>query len=346
MDSILSLAGDLASQYKPILANWQGSPVMMNTKIEDKYVAEMISNIEGLNYNDIDVSECDQGIIDINQFEKYGEYARIYGNNRKWFEFFEEDGIGFYDFGYFGETLKGWEQLDICFKNPMTIEDFVELYINRQVHNYFNMPINKKLEYKKYILYKLYNICTSYNLNDKDLSKEDCMILYYIYRTHADTKCCNFVNVFGYSFNLFAQKDLIDYINQTPYEYKRNGRLNLAITKYLYPNLLNVPYFSHCHYMKYDEKTMTIYEDKSISLKHMFKEKIKKLIPHNIKRSLKRTIYKNNNIKERNKLVELIIKTELKDYLDIYVDQNTFSNITDYLTFLGSCYMLINAMEK
>ena len=45
-------------------------------------------------------------------FNRLGEYAELYGNNSKWIEIFESKKFCFFDFGYYGEIVKAWDQLD------------------------------------------------------------------------------------------------------------------------------------------------------------------------------------------------------------------------------------------
>ena len=104
------------------------------------------------------------------------------------------------------------------------------------------------------------SIADSEGMNCAKLSKEDCMTLYYHYRLHADTYRCNFANMYGYSFILLAQKEIADFINQVPYEFKINSRINLRLVKKFAPQLLDLPYYSHCRFYNYDSKRVMLVE--------------------------------------------------------------------------------------
>lgn len=344
MDSRLSLAGDMSVGVHPVLINWQGCPILMNTKFEDSKVSELIANKVNLVYKEIDVSNGIAKKMEENSFDKYGEYARIYGNNKKWFGFFEENDYCFYDFGYFGETLKGWDLLEQKYSVPMSIDNYIELYMNRQVHNYINFSGKDKIKYKKYISNKIHHICNKFYLNEENLRQEDCMFLYFVYRTHADTKCCNFANIFGYSFNLYSQKELIDYINQIPYEYKLNGKINLALTNYMYKPLLNIPYFSHCQYMIFKEKLNILV--KKVSIKSKLKKQISIILNEELIEKIKNYIYPKQNFEIQRDYISFIDKIENEIGLTNLIDEKTFSDITDYLSFLGSVYLIRYAMRK
>lgn len=336
MDSRLTLAGDLAVGYKPNLANWQGSPVYMNTKYEDHIVCKKIADAKSLKFIPIDVSGDESHIIDNDMFDMLGEYATIYGNNLKWHTIFTTLKYNFYDFGYFGETLKEWAPLDLCYHDKFSIDDYADLYLGRQKHRYTNISSDTVKKYRQIIVDKLRKICKDHAIDCHNLSKEDCMLLYYYYRTHADTKMVNFANIYGYSINLYAQKELIDYINQTPYEYKEYGKLNLALTKVLCSELLSIPYFSHCHYMNYIPEKM-ILDDPAVT---STSARLKRAIPTPIKSVLKKLLRKSGN---QVYIKEVIDRFDLNS-IDVgwlaKVDENTYSSVGEYKAYFDYYTML------
>lgn len=336
MDSRLTLAGDLAVNYSPILANWQGSPIYMNTKYDDHIVCGKIAKATKLEFIPIDVSGDEPHTIDNCMLDLLGEYATIYGNNLRWHNIFKNSDYSFYDFGYFGETLKEWAPLELSYHDNYTIDDYADLYLGRQKHRYTNVSPEMIQTYRGVVIEKLRKICTYHRIDCKKLSKEDCMLLYYIYRTHADTKMVNFANIYGYSINLYAQKELIDYINQTPYKYKECGKLNLALTQGLCKELLNIPYFSHCHYMNFVPTKMVL-DDPTLS---STSARIKRAIPKPIKTFLK-MILKKNAI--QNDLVDVVKRfnlTEINVEWLPRVNENTYSSVGEYKAYYDYYTML------
>ena len=65
----------------------------------------------------------------------------------------------FFDFGYYGEIVKAWDQLDEIYTEFMTIEEYVDFYMGRQKHTYINVTKEDNAEYKKYILDKHETLC-------------------------------------------------------------------------------------------------------------------------------------------------------------------------------------------
>ena len=336
MDSRLTLAGDLAIDYVPVLANWQGSPIYMNTKYDDHVVCEKIAKEKNLEYISIDVSGDEPHAIDESMLQLLGEYATIYGNNLKWHKIFRSINNYFYDFGYFGETLKEWMPLNLSYHEKYTLDDYADLYLGRQKHIYTNVSKEMVQEYREVILEKLRKICKDHKIDCNNLSKEDCMLLYYYYRTHADTKMVNFANVYGYSINLYAQKELIDYINQTPYKFKESGRLNLALTKKLCETLLEIPYFSHCHYMNYISEKM-ILDDPTVT---SISSRIKMALPKSLKMLIKKMLGRNCNQNDNLEVVNRFNLREINVEWLPGVNENTYSSVGEYKAYYDYYIML------
>ena len=337
MDSRLTLAGDIAADYKTILANWQGSPDYMNTKKEDKEVSLKIADAFGLDFVSIDVSNDELHTINDLEYKTKGEYACIYGNNRLWHNFFAETNNYFFDFGYFGETVKEWSPLEYKYHKNFTIDDYCELYMTRQKHDYCNLSHEELQEYAENIKNKLKKICEDSKIDISNLSKEDCMYLYYIYRTHADTKMVNFANIYGYCFNIYAQKELIDYINQCPYEYKRKGKLNLALTKKMCSELMSIPYYSHCQYINYDASKMVLEAPNNDKIS----DQIKRIIPVWLKKKLKKIFRK--NMKNVSIKLDIINKFDIKGIKESWlpqVDEDTYGLIGEYKSYYDYYVML------
>lgn len=341
LDSKLLLAGDMSLSCDTILGNWQGSPILMNTKMEDRCIAEIIAEELSLELERIDVEGGEREMLSSDTFNRLGEYAELYGNNSKWIEIFESKKFCFFDFGYYGEIVKAWDQLDEIYTEFMTIEEYVDFYMGRQKHTYINVTKEDNAEYKKYILDKHETLCKKYGLDMSSLSKEDCMFLYSRYRHHADVKCCNIANLYGYSVIHYTQKDLYDYITQTPYEYKEKGKLNIALTNALYPKLLDIPYFSHCHYIKYERDQMEFTDIKNTSFKEKTKRIVGNLIGEKAKAKIKSILKLRNSEREMvNEYVKKCNDLDMKKFMPFQIDNITFGNITDYLSYWSALCMI------
>lgn len=330
VDSRIALATNMAAQIPTVICNWQGCPKDMNTKMEDYDIAKQIAEKLELECICYDVAFDNQESIqniDETMIDRYGDYCRIYGSNKKWFEIFEKNGIKNTDFGYFGETLKGWEVLDNLSQDYISIEEYSQIYMQRRGYEL------KDGEYQRYITDKLRTIAIDNQLDIKRLSKEDCMKLYYVYRIHADTVIDNFANMFGYSFSLFAQKEISDYIEQVPYRYKEKFKLNLELTKRLCADLLDVEYFTHCRYVSLDKKQMVLQE--------RWKYKLTKFIRFGLlgnklgERIIARTRVVNKSF--TNEYVKQIKATGVLEKVNVDITENTFGYLPTYALILFYC---------
>lgn len=336
LDSRIILAADMNAGIRPALGNWQGSPILMNSKQEDLQITNNIA--EGLNLKSLefDISTEFEPISN-ELFDQIGEDALLYGGNRKWHSIFFEHKYDIYDFGFFGETIKGWDPLDAMYRTPFTLKEYVSFYLSRNTHNFVND--DSDIEYREYIFSKHLKICEEANIDINNLSREDCMFLYYVYRTHADTKRVNLVNYYGYSFNLLAQKDLIDLINQIPYEYKQNAKVNLATTKKLYPDLLKYNYYSHCAFMSLNESEMQLVSNKNTSHISMVKKVISSMMSEKLKKKLIKFV---RNKSTQDVVLEYVKKSNStnQNRVPFSIDENTFTYTADYNIYWGFVCMM------
>lgn len=342
VDSRLSLASYLASSIRPNVCSWYGNQDKMNTKDEDLIVSQKLAEVLNLVFEKVDVDDKFNGKIYDDDFERYGELATIYGNNKKWFSIFENSRYALFEFGYFGEIIKGWELIDRIGKETINIDEFCRLYTNRQSYTLDEASTFDIKMYKKGVYDKIVQIAMDYNMNLDKLSKEDCMLLYYHYRLHADTKCCNLANLFGYCVPVLAQKELADMINQCPYIYKKDNRLNLYITKLIDNRLLEIPYFSHCKYMKLDKD--------SLKLSSIGKDKVKKILIQTIQRmgiasllvKIKRRVIRDNANSDQllNKLADDINQYPYFKDVGIIVNKDTFGYIPMAIEVYCRCLLL------
>ena len=350
VDSRLSLASYLAASMSPTLCSWGGSHIKMHTKDQDVEVSKEIAEVKKLQFIEMDLSEDNPySITDISreQFEKYGEWATIYGNNKKWFAFFEKRDDCFYEFGYFGETIKGWELLDRISKKYLTAEEFCILYTGRQSYFFDSQSKIDLNKYRERIHNKIKKIISIYEMDPKKLSKEDCMVLYFTYRLHADTKCCNFANIFGFCAPVLAHKPVADLINQCPYVYKQHDKINLYITKLIDQKLLDVQYFTHGKYMILDKDTLTLNYLKSDLRKQRLIEFSKKLHIHSLLKAIKRKV-KGNNSHQTQMLIQYANRINNYSFTKesgIVVSGKSFDYPPMAIAMLAQCQMIDNVIK-
>lgn len=256
VDSRLILANYIKAGMKPVLGSWFNGSYTMNTKKEDFMSVKAIADVTKLEVLPIDVEEgkVDFGEGFFDQCEKFGEYASIYAGNVKWHNILEENKIEYVDYGFFGETLKEWVALEEIGKKKVNIKWFLQVYIRRLGYSNMEHDISCYQDLYNRLFKEFSDIARLEKIDVNNMSREDCMTLYYWYRLHADTVLYQYANMYGYSFPVYAQKEIADYINAVPYEMKEHEKINLYMEEMLAKDLLNIPFYSHCQYMVYDER--------------------------------------------------------------------------------------------
>ena len=182
-----------------------------------------------------------------------------YGDNHKWHRIYDKIRADFLDYGYFGETLVDWDKMDnlLDFTKKISLKDFVfNLYIDNQA----TADWKYQDDYRDMIYNEFLDIAQGQNIDCDDLSREDCMLLFFYYRLHADTHMVNFTNMYSYYFPLLSQPGIIEKIHNIPYAFKQNHKLNLRLISNLAPELLNITFFSHGRYRITDIKKLELRE--------------------------------------------------------------------------------------
>ncbi len=274
VDSRLILANYIKSGILPKLGSWYNSHISMNTKDDDKVCVNEIAQKVNLPFVSFNMNEKDEEIL--NDVDKYllnrlGEHAFIYNGNQNWHKILFENNVGFADYGYFGETLKGWVALDCYTENSkVDLDSYLDIYLKRASKE-LEKSINNYSVFYDYVKRKFEIIADEECLNKNSLSREDMMRLYCRYRLHADTVVYQYANLYTYAFPVYAQKELVDYINDIPYEYKLHEKLNLMMQKKLESKLLEVTFFTHCHFAIFDSEKLELHSSDKKTLKQKFR---------------------------------------------------------------------------
>lgn len=281
LDSRMVLAGFLSNNIKPNITYGVGNSQITNTKNRDLEINKIYSENFGLKFYEMnwktnkDIFEYwDKSLL------KYGELFRIYGASKNVFSEFEEKlDTQFIEFGYFGETLRNRPWLENISSNFFTIDEFVsEFYIN----NSYIKQCSKYKEYRGNLRCKFENIIKKNNLNKKKLTKNDFYTIYnYWFNGGAHNLINNFNNLFFNSISILSIKEINYFSKEIPYEYKKNAKFMLKVLYYLYPDILDVPFFSHCH-------DQTFNKDKfELEYKKVYLKKIKDILIPIIKKNKK-----------------------------------------------------------
>ena len=74
------------------------------------------------------------------------------------------------------------------------------------------------------------------------------------------------------------------------FEKKYNGQFMIQMLNYSYPDILNVPFFTHCKKMLYNKETMAIEDMASTKIKGGAMSLLSKYVPKGIKKSINRLL--------------------------------------------------------
>lgn len=197
---------------------------------------------------------------------KYGEYAGIYSFNKKWLPILENADTEGITFGYFGETLRPVEEIDIFHKSPYSMRDMI-----RDVYCRTGIEKNCLHSDTLYDFIEGEMRLLADGMDTENLTIDDVFRLFTYSRFEADVALYNFLNTFTYAFLIFSQKAFADANFSIPYEWREGDYFSLSLTKLFCPKLLEFPFFSHHHTVIYDPETNRVKAEAAYNLKGSIK---------------------------------------------------------------------------
>jgi len=358
LDSRLILSAFLSEGIKPNITYGIGDSPLTNTKDKDLALSEICAEKFKLKFHKMNWKTKENFIEDWDYLlEKYGEYYILYSGNINIFEEYENKVSKFTDFiefGYFGETLRNIEKLENS-KSIFDIDYYIEnlyLYNLTNLEKFLVNPINYKYEIKE----KLNKILSHFNLNSKELNQKNFQKIHTEYRKSADSKMSNIQNQIMYSCVILSDYEIQEFVNDIPFEWKKDAKFMLKVINNLEPEVLKIPFFSHTKDWVFDEKNFKLVPKNKHTIKNAIKRIIKnKTVYYSLKKIynfFKQNKNEKNNIKYyKNDLVKEVsfLQKEL-DIKLIYPDKYE-GDIRALMRYYQNLYMLkkflkINDLEE
>jgi hypothetical protein len=327
LDSRIILAAFLNKGIKPQIIYGVGDSILTNTKNKDLEINKIYAEKFGLKLHEMNWKTNEP----INEYwnyslEKYGELFLVYAGNKNVFTEFETNVEADYiTFGYYGELMRSFEWIDSIKKEYLTVNEFVNAYCDKNAINDILFDNDELDELKETILNKYIDICTSEGIDMQKIHRNQLTRLYFFYAKNASTVLCNLCNCYGYSSMIFFENDLLSDILNIPYGDKKNAKYMLSIMNILYPEILNVPIFSHGKEQLFNPKTLEL--SSAVNHHERLKIKLKKYLNH--KKSLKilKKIYKIFKHNDEKTNLEIEQNNMLKNYFIHYLKSSNENNL-------------------
>ncbi len=238
---------------------WLGKDRISNGRVEDAKLSQRMAEMFGKEFKLFDVSEELEDSfdgIDKKYCDKYGEWVNIFANNIKWKEMFEnlDKDIDFINFGAMSQPLREEVGLDVHYKRPYSIEQFVQnecLHLNI-AEKLFRSDAGKIAELLCDAVKR--NFATS-EMDLKDLTYEDYDHLVAELFYAPEGWAYLVANMFCYSFPPLGMKTIHDMAVSMKPEYKKGSRPHIELIHRFCDDLLGVPFFTRHAYAKLDRKT-------------------------------------------------------------------------------------------
>lgn len=252
VDSRVELSAAAHNAEEVSLGYWMGSDCITNGTNSDLEIQTQIADELNLSHKCYEVGvafEDSLAGLDQSFCDKFGELASIYCGNPKWFNIFENLGdIQYVGFGFFGETIRPIESIDLEMDADATLMDFIKrVYCRTHIEDLVSTDSFYETLVKE--AGSLLPDNPSFNL---PIDHDDCARLFGYSRFSADCALSNLVNMYTYSFPLLGTKQVSDAIFSLPYSWKADDQIAIGLISKWNRGLLDIPVFSHHHHYKYD----------------------------------------------------------------------------------------------
>lgn len=277
LDARIVLASYLSAGVKPQLYYGTGNSFITNTYVEDKQIDCQYASKFGLSLHEESWATPDpiDGFWD-KYLKRYGFYFDVYAGSEAVFDSLERSSNQLVTFGYCGELMRNLPWIEGRKSKYFTLKEYLnEFYLPYIVKR----QVVKSDEYEKHILNKLIRICRYYHLDTEHISNEDIFYLSLERRKSADSHMLNLINSMKYCTYLLGQYENLLAARVNCEELSNSGYM-LRCLNAIYPEVLEIPVFSHCTLREFDRDSMSLKEpvDK-VGMVYNLKLLIKKYFP-------------------------------------------------------------------
>ncbi len=251
LDSRLIFSSMVANGVKPKIVYGIGNSILTNTKPRDLEINKIYASKFKLQLSTLDWSTPEQ----FDEFwekymHKYGFLSVIYNSSNHVFSGLENIEGKFIDYGYWGETFRNRPWLEVRTEEYFSLDQFLdEFYINKKLKDVYSNYDG----YRDHLKDKFKSITDVLQLNSQKIHKNDFQKIYNYWFKGAHARICNLNNLMRYSIAILSDYDINCFALQVPYVLKVDARFMLKSLKKISPEVLDVPFFSHCEDLTFNE---------------------------------------------------------------------------------------------
>lgn len=263
LDSRIVFSSMLANNLKPGLTYGVGNTSLTNTKNRDLEINRIFSQTFNLDLNVMDWSTKDVFNQSWPDFMKtYGFLSMAYSGSSNVFDEFMSLDTEFIDFGYFGEPFRNIPWIEDLDSDTFSLDRFLtEYYLNPALKDM--MSESDYDEFRSHINLKFLKVCDKFNINPQCIHVDHFQYLHNEYRKSADAKMLNLANRWYNSVSILSQKTIQDFSLIISADMKRDAGFMLRMMNMLYPDVLSIPFFSHCENWSFDKSSYRLIPVKS-----------------------------------------------------------------------------------
>lgn len=322
-DSRMTLAAFLSAGIKPNISYGYGNSYIAESRMGDVEVNKEYCNRYGLLFKLAPWNETNP--IDKNwdeHIEKYGKL--IYDGCEDAYNYHTKKDERFLLFGYISEIYRESEWSKDIDNDKMTLEDY--LWKCHAITTNLNL-IKKNSQLTNQWLRKWNKLNMEHGIVENFFKKEELFWILLSYYQNAHNCMVNLVNQYKYAYYLMSDIRILrnGYVN---FEKKYNGQFMISILNEIYPDILNVPFFSRCKKSKYNPHLMQVEDLRTTTIKNKIKSVIRTILPPSIKSYINKTLHRGvEGSSYINEVASILNKDGNEDKLRRLIGDEVFNNI-------------------
>ena len=317
LDNRVNLSSFLANGVKPELYYGKGNSTITNTDNEDNEINKIYKDRFGLDYHLMSwliPNPLNRDWED--SYAKYGMDYGLYSGSKDIYATFETIKNKIIFFGYYGEMYRNIDFIENLKKDTFTIDEYIEKYLYT-LFDSKEIIVKDVDRFRKRIKEKLISTCNKWGINPLSIKSADEQYLSMERRNNGDSGYINWVNYHHYCLSILAQPKVMRDVMSLDGEHRKQGRFMLDVLNQIYPDILEVPVYTHRQRKSYDKVNNVLVAPQNKTLLERFlafgRPIQKKFISNKVGRAVVFKIYwlllndeKRNQIKEDQESLKML----------------------------------------
>ena len=156
-------------------------------------------------------------------------------------------------FGYYGEMYRNLDFIENLNKEEFNIDEYIDRYLFT-LFDSKEVIIKDMATFREHIKTQLVDTCNKWGINPLRITRREEQYLSLERRNNSDSGYINWVNYHHYCLSILAQPKVMRDVMNVDADKRKSGRFMLDVLSKIYPDILEIPVYSHRRRLYYDKE--------------------------------------------------------------------------------------------